>query len=398
MAGQYEKPRRKKSQAQEPGEMEPRPKPRRKKRRRINWVRFVTVVLVALLIIVGGAACAARAYYRGEVDGSRRPEGEIEVDIPMGSGTARIASILKEEGVIGNSFLFRWYSRKVEADGSFQYGSFTLDPSEGYDGIIRRLQEVQQKLESVRVTFPEGINAFQIGESLENAGLCSQKDFLDALQNHLFPVDFIGSVSQDPRKLVRLDGFLFPDTYEFFSDESVDSIILRMLENFQDKVLTMENQAALQDAGYSLDQLVSLAAIIQKESFSTEEMYNVSSVFSNRLADDSPYPKLESNTTNDFISDFLTPYFDGEPPQDMIDAYDSYNQEGIPIGAICNPGLEAIVAALHPERNTLDGTYYFFVTDVEYNYYYGKTFQQHLDNIETAKAVNRNYGIEGLVQ
>lgn len=398
MAGQYEAKRRRRRPEQELPEGQPRPPRRRRRRRRVNPFRVILVTLAALLLVAGIGACAARSYYYGEIEGRRRPKGEIQVEIPQGAGTAQIASILKEEGVIGNSYLFRYYSRKAEADGSYQYGVFTLDPREGYDGIIRRLQEVQQRLESVTVTFPEGYNVYQMGDVLEEAGLCTREEFLDAAQNHAFQVDFFDDLSVDPLKPVRLEGFLFPDTYEFYTDEEADSIILRMLENFQSRVLTPENREALEKSGYTLDEWAALASIIQKESFGTEDIYNVSSVFANRLAEDSPYPKLESNTTSDFINAWLAPNSDGELSPEQIFAYDTYDREGLPVGAICDPGAEAFTAALHPEKNTLDGLYYFFVTDVEYNYYYGKTFEEHSYNIQKAIAVNADYGIQGLVQ
>ncbi len=338
------------------------------------------------------------AYYKGEVAGSRRSADQVEVEIPQGAGTADIAAILEKEGAIGNSFIFRFYSKyKAEADGSYQYGSFTLRPKEGYDGIIEALQQVQQRLETVKVTFPEGYNAFQMAGVLAKAGLCSENDFITALNEHTFAVDFIDEVSAEPLKLVRLEGYLFPDTYEFYADEDVDSIILRMLTNFQNRVCTPENRAAMEKAGYSLEELVTLASIIQKESANVEEMYNVSSVFTNRLEEGSEYPKLESCTTNNFINDYITPYFGGAPSQEVLTAYDTYDRSGFPVGAIASAGADAIDAALHPEKNTLDGTYYFFVTDVEYTHYYGRTYQEHLQNIEKAKAVNRTHGIEGLI-
>lgn len=355
------------------------------------------MILLCLVVAAGIAVFSGMSYYKGEIAGSRRESGEVEVEIPQGSGTAKIAGILEENGVIGNSYIFRYYSRKIGADGGYQYGTFTLDPGESYDAIILRLQEVQQRLESVTVTFPEGYNAFQMGSLLAKEGLCTQEEFLDALNTHDFDVDFFGEISDDPLKLVRLDGFLFPDTYEFYTDEDVDSIILRMLQNFQDKICTPENRAAMEESGYSLEELAIFASIIQKESANVEEMYNVSSVFTNRLAEGSEYPKLESCTTNNYIEDYLTPYMDGSPSQEMLTAYDTYDRSGFPIGAICNAGTDAFDAALHPEKNTLDGTYYFFVTDVEYTHYYGKTYQEHLANIEKAKAVNRAHGIEGLI-
>ena len=392
--GQYEAHRRR---PQEPaGEEAPRPPRRRKKRRRRRSP--VGLILLCLVLVAGIAAGAGWLWYRGEVRGSGRRPDTLEVEIPQGAGTAEIAAILEKEGAIGNDTVFRFYSKYVaKADGTYQYGTFTVTPNEGYDSIIRDLQEVQQRLETVTVTFPEGYNAFQMGDKLESAGLCTREEFIDALNTHSFDVDFIDRVSDDPLKLVRLDGFLFPDTYEFYADEEVDSIILRMLENFQNRVCTPENEAAMEQAGYSLEELAIFASIIQKESANVAEMYNVSSVFTNRLAAGSQYPRLESCTTNNYINDYIRPAYGDNPTQEVLTAYDTYDRSGFPVGAIANAGADAFDAALHPEKNTLDGTYYFFVTDVEYTHYYGRTYQEHLANIEKAKAVNRTHGIEGLI-
>lgn len=393
--GQYEA-RRKRPQEEAPSGEEPRPPRRRRKRRRRR--NPLGLILLCLVLIAAVAAGAVYFWYTGEVSGSRRGEDTVEVEIPQGSGTADIAAILEKEGAIGNATAFRFYSKyTAKADGTYQYGTFTLSPREGYDGIIRALQEVQQRLKTVTVTFPEGYNAFQMGDVLEKEGFCTREEFITALNEHTFDVDFLGEVSGDPLKLVRLDGFLFPDTYEFYADEEVDSIILRMLRNFEKRVLTPENREAMDKAGYSLEELVIFASIIQKESASVEEMYNVSSVFTNRLAEGSQYPRLESCTTNNYINDYIRPYYEDNPSQEVLTAYDTYDRSGFPVGAIANAGADAIDAALHPEKNTLDGDYYFFVTDVEYTHYYGRTYQEHLANIEKAKAVNRRYGIEGLV-
>ena len=392
--GQYEA-RRKRPQEISPEE-DPRP-PRRRKRRRKKRSP-VGIILLCLLLAAVIAAGAVWFWYTGEVNGSRIKDQTVEVEIPQGAGTAEIAAILEKEGAIGNATAFRFYSKyTAKADGSYQYGTFTLSPKEGYDGIIEALQEVRQRVETVTLTFPEGYNAFQMGDVLEEAGFCTREEFVTALNEHTFDVDFIDEVGTDPLKLVRLDGFLFPDTYEFYADEEVDSIILRMLRNFEKRVLTQENREAMEKAGYSLEELVIFATIIQNESASVAEMYNVSSVFTNRLAAGSEYPRLESCTTNNYINDYIRPYYEDNPSQEVLTAYDTYDRSGFPIGAIANPGADAIDAALHPEKNTLDGDYYFFVTDVEYTHYYGRTYQEHLQNIEKAKAVNRRYGIEGLV-
>ena len=376
--------------------------PRRPRKKKKRGGAVLLSLLLALLIIAGGGYF----WLSREVSGAGRPEA-VTVEIPQGASTSQIASILREEGAIGNSLLFRAYSKYIaEADGSYQYGTFALSPREGYEGIIAALQEVNQWEETVSVSFPEGYNAFQMGDALEEAGLCTREEFLEALNSHEFDFDFLSQVSGDPRKLVKLDGFLFPATYEFFADEEVDSIISRLLRAFQENVLTEENLAAMEEKGFSLEELVTFASIVQKEAANVEEMYNVSQVFTNRMAEGSPYPQLESCTTNNYIEDYITPYYDGAPPQEVLEAYDTYGKVGLPVGAIANPGLDAIDAALHPEQNTLGDeahggldpeSVYFFVTDVEYTHYYGRSYEEHLQNIEKAKAVNRKYGIEGLI-
>ena len=158
-------------------------------------------------------------------------------------------------------------------------------------------------------------------------------------------------------------------------------------------MLTEENKAALKDSGFTLEEWVIFASIVQKESAGVEEMYNVSSVFHNRMKNTSEYPMLQSCTTNNFIWDYVEPYYNDNVPQAVLDAYDTYDRNGLPIGAIANAGTDAFDASLHPN----DTPYYFFVTDVEYTHYYATTYQQHLANIEKAKAVNAKHGINGLV-
>lgn len=158
-------------------------------------------------------------------------------------------------------------------------------------------------------------------------------------------------------------------------------------------MLTEENLSRMEEMGLTLEDTVIFASIIQREAANVEEMYNVSSVFHNRMEPDSPYPMLESCTTNDYINNYIRKeYPGGNPPDELLAAYDTYGKVGFPVGAIANPGLDAIDAALHPN----DTPYYFFVTDITYKHYYGRTYQEHLQNIETAKAVNLTYGKVGL--
>ena len=350
--------------------------------------RPLLIGLLAVLIVV----LAAGGYTLGEIGGTFRSQGTVTVEIPKGASTAGVANSLRKAGAIGNTYLFRLYSRLTGADGSYQYGTFTVEPKAGYGALVEALQNTAQYLEGVVVTIPEGYNAYQIGDTLEQAGLCTKEEWLEALNTHTYSLSWLDQVSDDPLKMVRLDGFLFPDTYSFDPEATVDTIVLTFLENFQRRVLTQENLDRMEEMGLSLEDTVILASIIQREAANVEEMYNVSSVFHNRLDPDSPYPRLESCTTNDYINNYIRPAYEGSAPAEVLEAYDTYDKTGLPVGAIANPGLDAITAALYPN----DTPYYFFVTDITYHHYYGRTYEEHLANIEKALAVNRSYGKDGL--
>ena len=348
---------------------------------------------LVILIVLLAAALIAFFSIRAEIGGGRKTGEQVAVTIPMGSSTTDIADVLKEAGLIRNTTLFRLYSRVQDGDGHYQYGDFALEKGSSYSELIAALCSTVSYRESITLALPEGMNAFQMAAAAEEAGLCTAEEYLAAANRTDYDFDFMDEISTDSRKPVVLDGFLFPDTYAFFPEDTAEDIVMEQLANFEKKVLTEENLRALGESGLAMEEWVALAAIIQKESASVEEMYNVSSVFWNRLNDNSTYPLLQSDTTNSYINDYIRPYYNGNPPQEVLDAYDTYGSAGLPIGAIADAGTDALDAALHPN----DTPYYFFVTDVEYNHYYGRTYSEHLANIEKARAVNVAHGINGLV-
>ncbi len=345
-----------------------------------NLLIVVIAVIVGIGILYG--------LFELEKGGSMRSGNSISINIPKGASTTQIASILKQNGLISSELAFRLYSKTNSLDGKYQYGEFTIKPGLSYKEIIATLQEINSFKHTIKVTFPEGYNAFQIAKELKRVGLVEEKEFLDALNKGSFDFDFIQSISNSDKKLVKLEGFLFPDTYEFYPDTSAEDIINTMLKNFKTKVLTEKNLKALENSGYTLEEWVIMASIVQKESANVKEMYNVASVFTNRLKNTSEYPKLQSCTTDDYREDYIQPFYEGKVPQDVDLAYDTYNREGLPVGAIANAGTDAFDAVLNPN----DTPYYFFVTDVEYTHYYGKTYAEHQQNIKKALEVNKRYG------
>lgn len=354
------------------------------KKRRIG---FVILLLLLLLIAVGVITVT------GEINGGKKTGETVTVTIAQGSGTSAIAQELKDAGLIGNTTLFKLYSRTHGGDGRYQYGDFTLEKGSSYQELIDALCSTVSYRETVKLTLPEGWNSFQMAKAAAAAGLCTEEEYLAAANALDYDFNWMKDISTDENKLTVLEGFLYPETYSFYTDATARDIVTTQLREFEKKVLTEENKMALKDSGFTLEEWVIFASIVQKESASVEEMYNVSSVFHNRLSNASEYPMLQSCTTNNFIWDYVEPYYNDNVPQAVLDAYDTYDRNGLPIGAIANAGLDAFDASLHPN----DTPYYFFVTDVEYTHYYAVTYQQHLANIEKAKAVNAKHGINGLV-
>lgn len=232
---------------------------------------------------------------------------------------------------------------------------------------------------TVSITFPEGYTALEIARKLEENNVCTEKDFMVALNDSAYIMSlnysFIPEIDNISQRAYILEGYIFPDTYEFYIGESAQKALSRFLAN-TDKKLSEEIYMRCDEIGYSLDDIITLASVIQEEAGIKEEMLKVSSVFHNRL-NSSSYPKLESDATRNYFSKAISgsAYITGDKNA-YQNAYDTYECADLPTGAICNPGMDAINAALYPENTS----YYFFVTDSEKNYYYTSTYPEHKIN------------------
>ena len=351
--------------------------------------RVMPLVIAAAAVVVVAAACAG-GYYLAETKG--KAEGEpVQVTVEKGSSSHVIADQLKEAGVIDSTFVFRLYLKNTGRAGELQYGTFELQQDMPYEKLVDALAQKTDDRETVTVTFPEGITLIQFAQRMEQAGLCTQEEFIDAAVNGDYSeFAFFSKISSDPLKFMRTEGFLFPDTYTFFKEESVESMVRKIYQNF-DKKVTPDLYARMDELGLSLEETITLASFVQEEAGDPINMNDVSAVLHNRLAEGSDHPRLECEVSWRYIYDFIEPYYGGEANTDpaMIAAYDTYSLAGLPVGPISNPGLEAIKAALYPTENS---PYYYFVTDEAGTYYYAVTFAEHNANIAKAKQVNASLG------
>ena len=358
-------------------------------------------ILLVLVVLLALAAGAALLFARSEINGRTTDAEPVTVSIQQGSGVSAIAQKLKDAGVIRSAYLFRWYVGQKGTAAKLQYGDFALTPGTGYDDLITALS-TYAKAETVRVTIPEGTTAIAIAQKMEAAGLCSAEDFLkEANEGDFSAYTFWQYVPDDadaPDRFMKCEGYLFPETYEFLKDDTVHNYVATFYAQF-DAQITDEMYAELKKQEMTLPQLITLASFVQEEAGNSQDS-NVAQVFRNRLAEGSPYPRLQSNTSsyiqsdadNNYLWNWVAPYYGGwdNIPENIVAAYDTYSCKGLPAGPISNPGLAAIQAALDPQPDEDAKDAYFFVTDLKGNYYYARTLSEHNANCQTAAEVNKS--------
>ena len=368
----------------------------RKKKRGFSKGRAVLLAVVAVVAV----AAAAAASVLGEIDGRHADESaEITVSVPQGAGTGTVARLLEESGVIRHASLYKLYIRQTGQGGQLQYGDFTLYKGESYADITAALSQYAAA-DTVRITFTDGNTALDFAARMEQAGLCTAEEFLACANGEdgsdFSQYRFWNEMQDDKNYFMRCEGYLYPETYEFYKDDTVYNYVDTFYSHFNSKV-TDDLYTRMDELGMSLHDTIVLASFVQEEA-GNEENAHVSAVFHNRLAPGSPYPRLESNASsyvqdpddNNYIYNWIAPYYGGwdNIPAEIYNAYNTYEISGLPAGAISNPGYDAIYAALYPEEPDANGPYYFFVTDKTGRYYYGRTVEEHNQNCSKAWAVN----------
>ena len=353
----------------------------------VIWVLCIIIVSVGLAfgLIYAGADYMGIGFGRGD---------EAVMEIKMGTPAAEIAEQLEESGAVKVPFLFRMYAKLKHYDSQFKYGVYIFNTEAGYEGLCEMLINDGAKAETVTVTIPEGtgINDFTknvngekvtvpgITTLLEKAGVCSRSDFLDALDEAKRDSKLL-QCADDVRTYYTLEGYLFPETYSFYSYDSEECAKLavdKMLKETE-KRITDDMFKRAEELGYSMNEILTMASIIQMESgiaVTTDEakarlqdnMKGVASVFYNRLTSDETGGTLGSSPTLFYGDSFKQD--DGRYNTQADNKFSAI--KGLPPGPLCSPGMDAINAALYPKTSD----YLYFVTDSSGNFYFHKTLAE----------------------
>jgi UPF0755 protein len=271
-----------------------------------------------------------------------------------------------------NSIYSSDLSRTTETSSPEDVASLTKEISYS-EGVAEELEE-----NTVSITIPEGYTLARIAMLLEEKGLCTVDEFIDEAQSGKYHKIYSLLLEQELNnsRCFALEGYLFPDTYEFYKNASLEDIINSFLANTERKI-TEDLRTQISVSAYTVDQIITMASIIEKESQGEEIMPIISSIFHNRL--DSGM-KLQSDVTIKYVEGAVKPFISGDINR-YNEHYNTYKCDRLPAGAICNPGIKAILAALNPARTD----YFFFVTDKEtQEYYFASTYEEHLQNVDLA--------------
>ena len=350
----------------------------------IRVLLYVCCVLaVAVLLAVAVWRCA------DDVLSLTKEDAEVTVSIPDGATISQIAGELKSKGLVRYETLFKFYCWASHAEKTIEPGTYTLSSRYDYHALVSNMIEASPDRAVVEVTIPEGYECEDIFRLLEADGVCSYQELADTAASYEVAYDFLQEIPYGSEN--RLEGYLFPDTYQFYMSDDPANVIDKFLRNFDNKftddlydALDALNDRLAQrmrtngfteteitDGRLSLYDLITVASLVEKETAKTSESASIASVIYNRLCS-KLYPCLEIDATIQYAlaerKEILS-----NADKGVLSPYNTYTNAGLPAGPIANPGMNSIRAALYPAETN----YYFYALDTTGVHHFSETYYEH---------------------
>lgn len=363
------------------------------------------VAYIAIVLIISAYAAYYVISIANDVFAFVKEPSECTVTISETTSPDTVATLLEKEGIIRYADIFRIYM-SYQADGNeikFVAGDHTFTGDMNYSQLYSELTVKKTVRTVVRVTIPEGLTTDEIIDLLVKNGVGEREKYVEAINNYPYKHEFVqilDSMTLSPDRTYRLDGYLFPDTYDFYNDLDEYLVINRLLNNFDTKFwkdYKKTYKEVLDEKGVTFDELITLSSIVQEEGKQALEYEYIAYVFFNRLGSPDVFPNLQSDATINYILSLS-----GEHREDLtqsdLDAdhpYNTYVRSGLTPGAICNPGLDAILGTLYPTKplneDNKEINAYYFISSKLGNTYYAETYPEHLKNKRTVEKENAEY-------
>ncbi len=345
--------------------MEDKPKSRR-------WLKVVVVFLLLLFLGTGGVALGAwYIYSTGPLPMVPETDEVVTIEVKPGWGTAQIAKVLEDEGLVRYEWLFRLGARQKELDGKLKAGEYELSPGMSMWDIMEKL--ARGEVVQYRVTVPEGLTVEQTVAVLAKHEFFEEEKLWEAIERETETWPHINDEYREQAEF-PLEGYLYPETYTFPRGTSESDIVRHMLDAFE-RVFDQTYRERALELGYSIHEIVTLASVIEKEAMVAAERETISGVYHNRL---NIGMKLDADPTVRYALkkyDGIVLYVDLE----VDSPYNTYRNAGLPPGPIAAPGKGSIEAALYPA----DVPYFYFVakSDGSGEHVFSRTLSEHNANV-----------------
>lgn len=342
--------------------------------------RVLLIVVLILILIAASGAIWYVASTRAEDENSKKVS---VLTIPQGTGASSIGQMLKSKGLIRSAAAFRIYGKLSGTESKYQAGTYGISKSMS----VKQIADIiaSGKTNTISVTIPEGLTEYQIAKKFSSAGLVKYSDFVNELENGNFRSEFSFLKSAQKGKH-QLEGYLFPDTYAVAPGTDSHAIIAMMLKRTQSRMDSLNFSNNLKK-GYTVNQVMTIASIIEKECQADQDRAKVSSVVYNRLKKDMP---LQMDSTITYLLDQTGSHKTQVTYQDLkIDSpYNTYKNAGLPPGPIASPGAASMKAALKPANTK----YLYFVVSskLDGSHVFSSSYSQfEKDKAEYSKALKK---------
>jgi UPF0755 protein len=305
-----------------------------------------------------------------------KAQKEATITITKDDSFRDVTKRLKKEGLIDYQGLFQLFATVTHGKEKVSPGTYTLNTDMDYRALLSGMSVNSSTKAEVSVTIPEGYSVAQIFQLLEDRGVSTVEELNQVAAEHDYAFSFLEGIPLgDPE---RLEGFLYPDTYTFNTPHSALYAINKMLVNFDQKY-TDDLRQKVEQSGYSIREILTIASLIEKETDGTD-WRKISSVIYNRLNNPS------ASTAGYLQIDATLAYLNGgqiptEADKSIDSPYNTYLYKGLPAGPIANPGLEAIQAALNPEKTS----YYYYALGDDNVHHFFKTYEEQKRFISSQK-------------
>lgn len=368
----------------------------KKKQKRKQAFNTITAVFCAVVIIFSTALSAFAISCINDILAFGRSDEKVQINIPNDATTDEIIDILSENDLIkqktfckifykGFTYIKNINKKNKPSDPVYFGDIYYVQKNLGLEGYLTEFKQIAQTADTVTLVFPEGWTIYQMFDKIDEFGVCSKSELLASINGADFDYDFLNEIAENPYRTFKLEGYLYPDTYEFYEKSNANSVIRKLLDGSETK-WTDEYESQREKLGMTRDEIIIIASIIQREAANKSQMGLVSSVLHNRLDHPVSWPLLGCDSTKNYITNYVRPNVAPDKAAYYSNYYDTYISQGLPPGPICNPGDDAIKAALFPE----DTNYYYFRHDKYGQIYMAKTQTEHDRNgIEVLRVNNR---------